>query len=144
MRAIVGWATVVLGLIMFSIGVRYHSKLWSGVVTETVVREVIREVPQPTNGAPTIVPQEKLDKGQFATGALEIQQYYELTKSHLPSGDYQVRDANNKIWMMKLCEAANDGVLPHFKEGDWLNIVYTKEETCYRFLSATALKEVNR
>ena len=144
-RAITGWATLVLGLIMLGIGLRYHSTLWVGYHTETVVKEVVRIVPQsPTQDAPTVVPSEQLNKGQLSTGPLKIQETYELTKGNLPSGDLQVLDANNKIWMLSLCSPENNGINPKFKEGSWVNIVYTKEETCYRFLNATLLKEGNR
>jgi hypothetical protein len=149
MRAVVGWTTVVLGLIMFSTGVRYHYTLWTGIKTKTVVKEVVKEVvktiPQPTTDTPTNIPQERLDKGQLSTGALKIQNVYENTGKNgnttgVASGDYQVIDVNNKIWMLRLCSPETK-VPVKFKVSSWVNIVYTKEENCYRFVSATLLQE---
>lgn len=144
MRTLVGWTTVILGVVMFGIGIRYHSTLWAGYRTETVVKEIIKTIPESPKDAPVTIPAEQLDKGQLTTGALKIQETYENTingkGNGISTGDYQVMDVNKKVWMLKLCQPKS-GIPVSFKRNSWVNIVYTKEEDCYRFVSATLLKE---
>jgi len=127
---------------MIAIGIRERHKLWTGVVTKTIT--VTKEVPVP-NEVPRATTQMQLGPGEFDTGNLEIQEAYENTgkdgkSTGVPSGDYQVLDSNNKIWMLKFCQAQNDGVLPKFKEHSVVNVIYSKESNCYRFLSAQLIK----
>ena len=144
------WVRIVLSMVlmfssvtMIAYGIQHRHTLWTGVVTNTVT--VTKEVPVPGNSVPPNTTQMQLGPGQFDTGNLEIQDAYENTgkdgkSTGLPSGDYQVLDVNNKIWMLKLCQPQNNGVLPKFDEGSVVNIIYSKEPDCYRFLSAQLIR----
>lgn len=136
-RIMLGFFIVIIGGMMVFIGIRHRHQLWSGVQTKEVPASLVSNIP-------VITKQQKLEAGQFDTGNLEIQNKYETKDNHLPSGDYQVRDVNNKIWMLKLCPAENDGVLPDFVIGSVVNIVYVKGNDCYRFLNATLIKEAEK
>ena len=107
-------------------------------VDKQVVKRYATVVPDP----PTIpdVPKPR----ETDTGPLEIQNMYIMTGINTPSGDYQVIDGNKTIWMMNLCPAENNRVLPDFKIGSIVNIRYTKGDNCYKFVSAKLTKEAEK
>lgn len=129
-----------ISVMMIAIGIHHRHELWKGVITQTVT--VTKEVPI-SNEVPRATTQMQLGAGQFDTGNLEIQEVYETTingkASGVPTGDVQVMDSNNKIWMLTLCQPKS-GIPAKFKEGSIVNIVYSKEPDCYRFISAQLIK----
>lgn len=134
MRRIIGCILLGLAFGMIVDGAFNAKKLWHGVVIKETVKEI--RVQDPQQDTP-ITP----GPGQFATGPLQVQHRYELADNHLPSGDLQVLGPNKIVWMLTLCPAENNGVLPQFNEGSTYNILYTKGDRCYRFLSAQLIKE---
>lgn len=127
-----------VAVMMMSEGIIHRHQLWTGI--ETKVVDHYLPAPVSDSGVPINTSQMKLGPGEFDTGNLLIQEYYETKDNHLPSGDYQVLDANNKVWMMRLCPAENNGVLPHLYTNSVVNVVYSKGDNCYRFLSAQLIK----
>lgn len=138
-RTLSGYFLMAFAIGMIVIGIKDRKTLWKGFQTKVVTKEVVtvKEVPSSI----PIPEQEAPKAGQQYTGPLKIQNKYEITSSRLPSGDYQVLDQSNKIWMMKLCEAKNNGVLPDFTIGETVDILYTQGDKCYDFISAKLIKE---
>jgi len=135
-RQWLGIVIIVVGICMCIIGFRWRHELWAGVQTKEVVKEVT-VVKEALRVGVRVGP----GPGQFYTGALKIENRYETTNNHLPSGDYQVLDENNTIWMLKLCQAHNNGVLPDFPVSRVVDILYTKGDNCYDFVSAQMIKQ---
>ncbi len=131
-RTSFGICFVTIGLVMVVVGTVKHKTLWEGYQTKQVI--VNKEVE-------TKPIAEKLPDGQHYTGELRIEQTYEYPDSHLQSGDLQVRDSNNQIWMMKLCRPTVGDVLPDFRKGITVNILYTDGDKCKNFIKAQVTKE---
>ncbi len=135
-RARIILALFIMGvsITMMVVGVRHWRTLWDGVKTKEVIKEVtiVKEAPRVGPGA---------GPGQFYAGPLTIEHGYVTKDNNVPSGDYQVLDQNGTIWMLKLCQAKDNGVLPSFPIGRVVDILYTKGENCYDFVSAQMIKQ---
>lgn len=142
-RSFVGYLMIAVGITILAAAIWDRKLLWHGIRTVEITKTI--EVPaKEQNGIPLQTKVEQLGDGQFETGNLEIRETYVLKDSNLPSGEIQVRDANNSIWMLHICPAEENGVLPSFKEHSVVNIIYSKGHDCTRFLSAHLIKDVEK
>ena len=132
-RTNLGYFLIAIGLVMMLVGIITRKSLWAGYRTKQVQVIVTKDA--------KAKPADKSSDGQHYTGDLRIEAVYELTGSHLPSGEIQVRDSNNQIWMLRLCSIADNGVLPVFKIGTTVNILYTDGNDCRNFINAQVIKE---
>lgn len=124
MRTLIGLGVVILGLVMFTIGMIKHKQLWTGVKTVTI--EKVAEVKEPAK-----------DDGTVETGPLRIQIRYEWKTNNLPTGEYQVIDTDGKIWMMKFCSPA-----PDLEQSKVYDIKYLKsDKDCTPFVNAKLLPQ---
>lgn len=123
-----------MGLFMLVVGVWKRHTLWDGIREVKVVRAVQTAPVKPTNSEVTV-------------GPLKVEyRWYNRDKSAgcdkqpmncNTTGTYQLRDNENKIWVVQFCEP-----IPEIRADSTIILTYLKnDEECTRFVNAQVVSE---
>ena len=143
MRKAIGILFLCFGVSLGIAALFLHKILWAGVRTQTITKTITVDKDVTGAAAEDI---KKDDTGKTGPVLIEYR-YYTIDKtcekkdSHgescVSTGVYQVRDSENKIWMMKFCEP-----VPDLRYRGAYDITYMKGgKECPQFVNAKPIQE---
>jgi hypothetical protein len=125
----IGIFIVTLGIGFALSGIINHKVLWNGVTEKTITKFV----PVPYQ------PEPKLPSNQHILQSNTVEFRTEWTSNHLPTGEYQFRDKDNTIRVVKFCDPS-----PDIHQGTIIDLRYQdndKDKDCETFVDATIIKD---
>lgn len=139
LRTNLGAMVITIGLLMMGFGIRHHKELWVGYRIKEVKEVVEKKV--------EVHPK---DDGTVTTGPVRIEYRYftsnkdceakdKTGEACTATGEYQVRDADNKVWMIKFCDPT-----PDLKQAGTYDIKYAEKSAytdCVPFINAKPIQE---